>query len=42
MNEVSTCQITLREGDRVKKGDEIGMFHYGGSTHCICSEMGWS
>jgi phosphatidylserine decarboxylase len=40
MNEVSTCQITLKEGDRVKKGDEIGMFHYGGSTHCVLFRKG--
>lgn len=35
MTEVSTCEITVREGERVKKGDQIGMFHYGGSTHCL-------
>jgi phosphatidylserine decarboxylase len=35
MAEVSTCQITAYEGQRVKKGDELGMFHYGGSTHCL-------
>lgn len=22
-------------GQLVKKGDEIGMFHFGGSTHCL-------
>lgn len=35
MAEVSTCQITVHEGQRVKKGDQIGMFHYGGSSHCL-------
>jgi phosphatidylserine decarboxylase len=35
MTEVSTCDITVKEGQHVKKGDEIGMFHYGGSTHCV-------
>lgn len=35
MTEVSTCEITVQKGDHVKKGDEIGMFHYGGSTHCL-------
>jgi phosphatidylserine decarboxylase len=35
MAEVSTCDITVKEGDRVTKGDQIGMFHYGGSTHCL-------
>ncbi|KAF9889866.1 hypothetical protein FE257_006956 [Aspergillus nanangensis] len=40
MAEVSTCEITIKEGDYVKKGDEIGMFHYGGSTFCIFFEKG--
>jgi phosphatidylserine decarboxylase len=35
MAEVSTCHITVKEGDRLEKGDEIGMFHFGGSTHCL-------
>ena len=35
MAEVSSCEITAYEGRRVRKGDEIGMFHYGGSTHCL-------
>lgn len=35
MAEVSTCQITVYEGQRVKKGDQLGMFHFGGSTHCL-------
>ena len=35
MSEVSTNEITVRQGDYVKKGDEIGMFHFGGSTHCL-------
>jgi phosphatidylserine decarboxylase len=35
MAEVSTCQITVYEGQHVTKGDQIGMFHYGGSTHCL-------
>ena len=34
MAEVSSCEITVKPGDRVKKGQEIGMFHFGGSTHC--------
>jgi phosphatidylserine decarboxylase len=40
MTEVSTCEITVKEGQHVKKGDEIGMFHYGGSTHCVLFEKG--
>lgn len=35
MAEVSTCQITVYEGQHVEKGDELGMFHFGGSTHCL-------
>ncbi|MGC1375377.1 MAG: phosphatidylserine decarboxylase family protein [Anaerolineales bacterium] len=33
MAEVSSCQITA--GERVEKGQELGMFHFGGSTHCL-------
>lgn len=35
MAEVSTCDIRVYEGQQVKKGDELGMFHFGGSTHCL-------
>jgi phosphatidylserine decarboxylase len=35
MTEVSTCSPTVRPGDVLKKGDELGMFHFGGSTHCL-------
>ncbi|KAG1730278.1 uncharacterized protein EDB91DRAFT_1252753 [Suillus paluster] len=35
LGEVSTCEITVSKNDRVRKGDEIGMFHFGGSTHCL-------
>jgi phosphatidylserine decarboxylase len=35
MAEVSSCDITVAAGDRVGKGEEIGMFHFGGSTHCL-------
>jgi phosphatidylserine decarboxylase len=40
MAEVSSCQITVYEGQRVRKGDQIGMFHYGGSTHCLIFRPG--
>ena len=40
MAEVSTCEITVKAGDRVKKGDQIGMFHFGGSTHCLLFRKG--
>lgn len=35
MTEVSTCEMTVKEGQHVNKGDELGMFHFGGSTHCL-------
>jgi len=35
MTEVASCDITAHEGQRVRKGDQIGMFHFGGSTHCL-------
>ena len=35
MAEVSTCEITVNPRDYVQKGQEIGMFHFGGSTHCL-------
>ncbi|KAF8847080.1 hypothetical protein BDZ45DRAFT_637437 [Acephala macrosclerotiorum] len=40
MVEVSTCEITVKEGQHVKKGDELGMFHFGGSTHCVLFRKG--
>ncbi|OJT11150.1 Phosphatidylserine decarboxylase proenzyme 3 [Trametes pubescens] len=35
MAEVSTCEATVKAGDVVRKGDQLGMFHFGGSTHCL-------
>lgn len=35
MSEVSTCQTTVYEGQHVTKGDQLGMFHFGGSSHCL-------
>ncbi len=35
MAEVSSCEITVKAGQRVEKGDPLGMFHFGGSTHCL-------
>lgn len=40
MAEVSSCEITVKPGDRVKKGDQLGMFHFGGSTHCLIFRPG--
>jgi phosphatidylserine decarboxylase len=35
MVEVSTCEVTVTEGQKTKKGDQLGMFHFGGSSYCM-------
>ncbi len=40
MAEVSSCEITVKDGDHVNKGDQLGMFHFGGSTHCLIFRKG--
>lgn len=35
MAEVSSCEITVQPGQHVNKGEQLGMFHFGGSTHCL-------
>jgi phosphatidylserine decarboxylase len=40
MDEVSTCDITVKEGQHIKKGDQTGMFHFGGSSHCLLFRKG--
>jgi phosphatidylserine decarboxylase len=40
MAEVSSCEITVVAGQHVSKGDQIGMFHFGGSTHCLVFRPG--
>jgi phosphatidylserine decarboxylase len=35
MAEVSSNDITVYEGQHVNKGDQLGMFHFGGSTHAL-------
>jgi phosphatidylserine decarboxylase len=42
MVEISSCNINknIRPGHKVKKGDELGYFAYGGSTHCLFFEPG--
>jgi phosphatidylserine decarboxylase len=40
MAEVSSCEITAKEGDAIEKGQELGMFHFGGSTHCLLFRRG--
>lgn len=33
--EVSSCNITVAVGQRVRKGQQLGTFGYGGSTYCL-------
>lgn len=40
MGEVSSCEVRAGIGDFVQAGDEIGTFHYGGSTHCLLFQRG--
>ncbi|KAG6211565.1 hypothetical protein E4U35_002359 [Claviceps purpurea] len=40
MDEVSSCETTVKEGESVKKGDDLGMFHFGGSSHCLIFRKG--
>ena len=40
MDEVSTCHITVKEGQHIKKGEQTGMFHFGGSSHCLLFRKG--
>ena len=35
MSEVSSNEFTVKPGDIVKKGQQIGMFHFGGSSHLL-------
>ncbi|GAA3652699.1 phosphatidylserine decarboxylase family protein [Flavivirga jejuensis] len=35
MAECATCEVTVSVSDLVTKGKEIGMFHFGGSTHLL-------
>lgn len=40
MAEVSSCEITVEVGQHVTKGEQLGMFHFGGSTHCLIFRPG--
>lgn len=35
MAEVSSIDLTMPIGQHFEKGDQIGRFHFGGSTHCL-------
>jgi phosphatidylserine decarboxylase len=40
MSDVSSCTTVVERGDHVAKGQEIGYFQFGGSTHCLVFEPG--
>lgn len=42
MVEISSCTIAdnIRPGKRVEKGEELGYFQFGGSTHCVIFRPG--
>ncbi|KAL8702433.1 MAG: hypothetical protein Q9201_004408 [Fulgogasparrea decipioides] len=35
MCEVSSCEFCVESGQHIVKGQQIGTFHYGGSSHCL-------
>lgn len=35
MADVSGCEITVNDGQAIEKGAQLGMFHHGGSSHCL-------
>ncbi len=42
MSEVSSCMIDpkIQPGHHVAKGEELGYFQFGGSTHCLIFRPG--
>jgi phosphatidylserine decarboxylase len=40
MAEVSSCIATIKERSKVRKGDQLGYFQFGGSTHCLLFRKG--
>ncbi|KAK7409052.1 hypothetical protein QQX98_008756 [Neonectria punicea] len=40
MAEVAGCEFTVAVNDTITKGQEIGMFHFGGSSHCMVFQPG--
>lgn len=38
MNEISSCEITVYSSQHVQKGQQLGMFHLGGSAYCLVFE----
>lgn len=40
MEEISSCEITVNVGQHIKKGEEMGAFHFGGSSYCLIFQDG--
>ncbi len=40
MAQVSSIEITMPPQKNFVKGEQLGMFHFGGSTHCLCFRPG--
>jgi phosphatidylserine decarboxylase len=40
MAEVSTCKVFAKKGEHYKKGEQLGTFLFGGSTHCLIFRKG--
>ena len=40
MGDVSSCESFVKDKQPVKKGEQIGTFHIGGSTHCLVFRPG--
>lgn len=40
MIEVSTCETTVGQGQRIKRGEQLGMFRFGGSSHVLVFRAG--
>ena len=40
MCECSSNEITVAEGQTIEAGEQIGTFHFGGSTHCLLFRKG--
>lgn len=40
MEEISSCEIAVKIRQHVKKGDEMGSFHYGGSSYALIFQPG--
>lgn len=40
MAEVSGNEITVKVGQHINKGDQLGIFHFSGSTHVLSFRPG--